>query len=119
MGKLQRDRGAIFEREICKRLGEEFGFRITRKLGQARDGGDDIEVGPFMIECKRRKGIAVYEWLAQVQLAADVRGGATGHTPTPIVIARADGEPAIVIMSLDDFIPLMRGELGNASPPEG
>ena len=58
MSKHSRDKGATFEREIANDLTADWGTPVKRNIGQARDGGDDITVSPFRIECKRRAGIA-------------------------------------------------------------
>lgn len=107
MGASQRRKGAVAERELASLLSLELGWNIKRKLGQARDSGDDMDVGPFRIESKRRKGIAVYPWLEQVQACS-------GPGQIPVVMARADGKGWIVILALEDFLPLMRGELGDS-----
>ena len=101
MGKLQRTRGAAYEREVCDVLTKKFGTKVSRKLGQARDGGDDIEVGPLIIECKRRRGIAIYEWLDQVNKAAK------DSDRLPVVVARADGRRSVAILDLEDFLALV------------
>jgi hypothetical protein len=44
-GKSSRDKGARGEREFAELLSNELGQVVKRKLGQARDGGDDISVG--------------------------------------------------------------------------
>src|SRR5689334_20038463 len=105
MSKSQRVKGAAFEREIANDLTESWGKKIQRNIGQARDGGDDITVKPFRIECKRRKGIAVYKWLYQCSEAC------TGTADVPIVVARGDGEDAIVIMAYEDWKRIAAGEL--------
>jgi len=108
MGKAQRVRGGANEREVCADLSDALGRVVHRKLGQARDGGDDIEVKPFRIECKRRRKIAAYKWIEQVEVAVGARDGVR---QIPVVVARADGEDSIAILKLADFIPLMRGEI--------
>ena len=105
MSAYERRKGASFEREISAYLSERLGFVVKRKLGQARDAGDDIQVGRFRIECKRRTRIAAYEWLDQCAAASN------GAQDIPIVIARADGEDAIAIIRLADLVPLIAGEL--------
>jgi hypothetical protein len=55
MGRAERAKGARGENEYASLLAEALGQPIRRKLGQARDGGDDIEVGPFRIEVKRKQ----------------------------------------------------------------
>lgn len=80
-----------------------YGFEVKRNIGQARDGGCDINVGPLVVECKRRKTLGtVYGWLQQ---AINAGGG------VPVVVAREDqGEP-IVILRLSDFFVLSRKEI--------
>lgn len=106
MSKSQRTKGASFEREIANDLTADWGVLIQRNIGQARDGGDDITVPPFRIECKRRAGIAVYEWLEQCEAAAEL-------SDIPVVIARADHKEAIVIMRYADWKKLAREEIVN------
>lgn len=105
MSAYQRNRGAGFEREIAADLSADWGVKIKRNIGQARDGGDDITVPPFRIECKRRKGIAVYEWLDQCVKACN------GDGDIPVVIAKADRREPIVVMRYSDFKKLAREEV--------
>ncbi len=54
MGKMQRNKGASFEREIVNLL-IDAGFNASRNLSQTRDGGFDVIVNgvDVAIECKR------------------------------------------------------------------
>lgn len=104
MSKLAKDRGASYEREVCKALSDALGSKVTRVLGQARDGGSDIDLGPFMIECKRRRKIAIYEWMEQAKVSSK-------GDKMPVVICRGDGKESLVIFRLDDAIKLMQNEL--------
>lgn len=53
MGKLSRDKGANFERWICKQIDEQLGFRPTRNLSQYQSKGQaDIVIPCFSIEAK-------------------------------------------------------------------
>ena len=72
---------------------------------------DDIEIGKFCIECKRRATIAVYAWLEQCEAATN------GEREIPVVVARADGKEAIAILRLADLVPLIAGELGDGATP--
>lgn len=102
MGKMQRDKGANYEREVAKIISARLGRPTKRMLGQARDGGHDLEqIGPFLFECKRRAKIAVYEWMRQI-VAACTNG------QMPVVIARADNERSIVILDFEDFMTLAK-----------
>lgn len=107
-GKNNRRRGQSGERELCGILTDELGTVVKRRLGQERDQGTDIHVGPFRIEVKRRKRIAgLYEWLQQ----ADAVSGEVGTSGVPIVALRADGEGWLAVMRLEDWLTFARGEL--------
>lgn len=102
MGRLQRTRGASTEREIATYLSEQLGQIVKRKLGQARDSGEDISVPPFRIEVKRRQKIAVMDFIKQCETGA-------GEKEIPIVIMRVDGDlRPVVMLRLDAFVPMMR-----------
>lgn len=51
---------------------------------------------PYSVECKARKGIAVYSWLEQQQ----------GGPYPPIVFAKANHKEPIVIIYAKDFMKL-------------
>ncbi len=111
MGKSQRTKGAVFEREVARFFSERLGCDFKRNIGQARDGGNDIDVGPLVIECKRRKSLKTIEgWLDQADRAAMARSLA--HVP--VVVARSDDNSAFVILSLDDFYILAAPEIRRA-----
>ena len=98
MSKSQREKGAQFERDVARTLTDELGTAVKRNLGQARDSGDDITVGPFRIECKRRASLSVYSFIEQAEKCDG----------TPVVVMRGDGKRPLVMMYLDDAIPLIR-----------
>jgi len=102
VGKSQRTKGASFERDIVHVLQDALGIQVERNLNQTRDGGGDINLPGYLVECKRRAGIAVYDWLDQATRAAN-------PAQKPLVIARADRRESIIIMRLDDFLPLLKG----------
>jgi len=104
MGKYQRTRGAAFEREVANELTQHWGVKCKRNIGQARDGGDDISVPPFRIECKRRQRFAAQPWMQQAEKAS-----APGDIP--VVIVRADGQDGMVVLRFHDFIKLAREEV--------
>jgi hypothetical protein len=106
MGKSQRTKGAAGEREVCRILNEVLGVDAHRNLSQTRDGGTDIAVGQFRIECKRRARIGcIYDWMAQSEAAC------TEPSQIPVVMARADGQGWIAMVRLNDFCRLMGNEL--------
>jgi len=104
MGARQRQRGAETEREVCKIISEVTGWQTNRILGQARDGGADVRLAQFLIEVKRRKSIAVYEWLEQCQKACKPED-------KPVVIARGDHKGFVVIQPLEDWLAMAKREL--------
>lgn len=104
MGKRQRQRGAETEREVCDEIAKATGWVVKRELGQARDGGCDIRVGSFVVEVKRRKSIAVYEWVDQA-IAATKPG------EQPVVVCRADKKQFLVIQPLEDWLKMAAKEL--------
>jgi len=109
MSKMQRTKGASFEREVCAELTGVLGSVVRRNLSQTRGGateGSDITVGKFSIECKRRARISVYDWLDQATRDAQQN--------TPVVVARADGRKSFAIMWLDDLLPMLQGEIVGA-----
>ena len=96
---MQRNKGATYEREIVHALVER-GYLAARNLTQTREGGADIILQDFIIECKRRASIAVYDWLDQATLAAKGR-------KRPLVVARGDRRESVVILRLEDFLDLV------------
>lgn len=106
MGKSQRTKGAVYERDIAKLFSDALGGDFKRNIGQARDGGNDIDVGPLVVECKRRKSLkTIVGWLKQAEAAADRR---TSGPKYPIVVAREDAGTSLVICNLDDFLALVK-----------
>ena len=103
IGRRNRQRGSEGERELCHLLSDAFGEQIRRKLGQARDAGHDVDVGPFQIECKRRKKIAnLYEWMGQAQ------GKRAG---VPVIALRSDGREWFMVMRFIDWCAIAREEV--------
>ena len=104
MGLRQRQRGAETEREVCKILTDTTGWQTNRILGQARDGGADIRLARWVIEVKRRKAIAVYEWVDQATAAC-------AAYEIPAVVCRGDKREFLVIQRLDDWLKLVKPQL--------
>jgi hypothetical protein len=106
-GRMARNKGARGENELAAILTDELGTVVKRKLGQARNGEDDIEVGKFRIEVKRRETLAVMQWVRQIEAC-------TPKNQVPLVVFRQNGQEWRVVMRLKDFIPMMREELCGA-----
>ena len=109
MSASQRRKGQSGEREVCALLQGEFGIKVGRKLAQCRDSGNDVDIGPFCIEVKRRARIGnVYEWMSQAEFSTP-----DGYN-MPVVFMRADGHAWLVLMNFIDWAKLAREELSDA-----
>lgn len=107
-GRMARNKGAAGERELAAILADELGFVVKRKLGQARDGGDDIQVGQYRIEVKRREALRLDEWCKQIEQASQ-------PGDVPVVAYRRNGQPWRVVVPLVWFIEQVRKTVGNES----
>lgn len=105
MSKLARNRGASYEREVANEIFDVLGVRIRRNLKQyqVKDEGDLI-LGNYLIECKRRRKIAVYDFIEQADKACEAG-------QTPIVIMREDGGKSLALMHLPDLLKLLGNEI--------
>jgi len=65
MGRMQRDKGARAENQLASMLSGDLGLTIKRTLGQARDGGADILLGPFAVQCKHAAKASIKAWWQQ------------------------------------------------------
>lgn len=114
-GKSSRDKGARGEREFSDLLSNELGQVVKRKLGQARDGGDDIEVGRYRIEVKRREKLAIEAWCKQVEAtcttAAEIGEDGQVKPQVPVVVFRRNGQPWRAVVPAWWFIQAMREDL--------
>ncbi|KPL28544.1 MAG: hypothetical protein AMJ72_02695 [Acidithiobacillales bacterium SM1_46] len=114
---MSRNKGARGENELAAILSDELGTVVKRKLGQARDGADDIEIGKFRIEVKRRETLAIMQWCKQIEAC-------TPKDQVPLVVFRQNGQEWRVVLRLRDLIPMIREELAATpyhaaeSPPE-
>jgi Holliday junction resolvase len=109
MSASQRTKGATYEREIVNQIKDTLGIDVSRNLTQTRDSGADILLDGYVIECKRRASISVYKWMEQAEDSCT-------FAQRPIVICRGDGKGSLVIMNLEDFLPLLGNELNLHEP---
>ncbi len=118
MAKISRQRGASYEREVANEIFDVLGVRIRRNLKQYQVSEEgDLILGTYLIECKRRRKIAVHEFMEQADKACE-------PGQTPIVIMRADGEKSLAMMHLPDLLKLLGNELNphqsqDESPAKG
>jgi hypothetical protein len=113
MGRMQRNKGATYEREIVHTINAKFDepYKAKRRLGQAREGGHDIEwSAPFIIEAKRRaRQLPAAGWLEQARIALMEEELFDEATPpkTPVVVTRGDSGESLAVLSLDDFLDMV------------
>jgi Holliday junction resolvase len=111
IGRLAKQRGEGFEREIGHALFDELGITFVRELEQVRTAGlsdliPDDEKFPFALELKRRRsgvGIPKGAWQQSTE-ASDVDAGIY-----PAVIYRYDNRKARCVVP---YSAIVEGELG-------
>jgi hypothetical protein len=103
-GRTSRNKGAGAERELTAHLSEKLGLDVKRKLGQARDSGDDIQIGRFRIEVKRRETLSIMQWCRQVEACC-------GPGDVPIVAFRQNSQGWRIVLKLEDFLPYLQHQL--------
>ena len=103
-GRRSRNKGAAGERELAGILSDRLGLVVQRKLGQARDGGDDIQVAQYRVEVKRREALAIEKWCEQIERCA-------GPGEVPVLAFRRNGQPWRCVVPLDWMIDQIRETL--------
>lgn len=103
-GRGARSKGSRGELELSKILTDELGFEVKRKLGQARDGGDDIQIGKYRIEVKRREALRLDDWCQQIEACCDSR-------EVPIVAYRRNGQPWRAVVPMAWLISKIREDI--------
>lgn len=99
MSRMSRNKGANFEREICKLIADELGYECKRNLDQTREGGCDIEVADlFAIECKRYAASAggwfQKDWWEQAKRSAVLAN------LVPCLFYRYDRQPLRIVLPI-------------------
>lgn len=103
-GKMSREKGARGEREVAKILSESLSLDISRT---PRSGawehakGDLYGVPRFNVEVKLQERTRVDEWYKQSE-------GDAKEDEIPLLIYRRNREQWKVVMSLDNFVEIMK-----------
>jgi len=98
-----RSKGAAGEREFAGLISDYLGIEVKRKLGAARDGGDDIELGPYSIEVKRQERLSVPAWWRQCTSNAGEQ--------EPLLAMRWSRGEWLVTMRAEHFFQISREEI--------
>lgn len=113
MGKMSRDKGARFEREVAG-LFKDYGYdasRTAQHCGKTGQAADVKGVPGLSIECKAQEKMHLYDWMEQAVRDAE----AQGEDRLPTVIHKQNYKDVLVTMRFDDFMRLYREwEAGNA-----
>lgn len=108
MGKMQREKGKVGEREVSK-INREAGFLDSRRGVQYHGGGDSpdvIGIPGVHLEVKRVEKLHLWDSLQQ---AFD--DAADGEYP--VVVHRANRKPWICILDYKDFLEIYKGYLAS------
>ena len=103
MGKMSREKGKRFEREVAA-LFKDYGYdahRTAQVMGKTGQAADVEGVPGIHIEAKHCERMTLYDWVAQA-----VRD--TKDDNKPVVIHRANNKPVLVTMLFNDWIDLYR-----------
>lgn len=113
-GKMSRNKGAAFEREIVNRLKPIFP-NVSRNLEQTRDGGHDIAMPGMLLECKVGKQPNIRAAMKQCKVAttdAMAKQGETKHHLHAVVVSKKDREEILVTLPWEAFEELLEAVYG-------
>lgn len=112
MGKMSRDKGKVYEREIANAL-KTHGYdtrRSAQVMGKTGQAADVVGLPGIHIEAKRQEQIRIYDWMEQAIRDSE----ASGKGDLPAVFFRKNNEKTMVCMRLDDWMEIYKEwEAGN------
>lgn len=106
MGKLSRNKGKVFEREVAAVFRRIYGDKVKRGW-QAREGFDapDVENVPGLwVEAKHHARVSVRAALEQ---AEEARRAAEKDGLVPIAVCKDNRTDPLVALYFDDFIAML------------
>lgn len=101
---MSRNKGARFEREICKQIGEALGIKLSRtpRSGAWEHAKGDIYGFPgYGVECKYQERVRIDEWWEQAE--RDCPEG-----DVPLLVYRKNHTKSKVVLDLDDFLDILK-----------
>lgn len=111
MGKMSRDKGKRYERELASAF-RDYGYdarRTSQYCGQTGDAADVVGLPGIHVEAKHCERVSIYDWMAQAKHDAEKSGN------KPAVFFRRNRSETLVTMRFDDWMELYREwEAGNA-----
>lgn len=106
MGRMQRCKGARWEREVASALREIFGEQVCRGW-QTRDGADDPDVKRVprqWVEAKHHHRVNIAAAMRQATEESSKAGG----NLWPVVYSKSDRDVPLVTMRMSDFLVLLK-----------
>jgi len=101
-GRMSRNKGAGAEREFAALVSAALGVDVKRKLGQAREGGDDLQLGKYRFEIKRHETLAIMSWVRQIEACVE-------PWEVPVVAFRQSQQEWRWVIKLTDLLALLKG----------
>ncbi len=104
MGRMSKEKGKRYEREIASQL-REYGYdtrRTAQYCGNTGDASDVVGLPGIHIECKHTEKIAIYDFMAQAINDSAKSGN------KPAVFFRRNNAETLVCMRLTDWIDIYR-----------
>jgi len=93
MGKMQRTKGQVGEREFAKLIFTNLGIECKRRVEQTRDSGHDLDLLDYAIEVKRAKKLNLSGWWRQTV------ENAVAENKIPLLAYRLDNQKWQIVMS--------------------
>lgn len=111
MGKMSREKGKRFERELAKTF-RDYGYKTARRTsqycGKSGDASDVIGLPGIHVEAKHQERMQLYDWMDQA------KHDSAGTGNKPVVFHKRNNHEILVSMQLDTFFDLYREwEAGN------
>ena len=104
MGKMSREKGKRYEREVAAAL-SDYGYncrRTSQYCGNTGDASDVMGLPGVHIECKHCEQFRIYDWMTQAIHDSAKKGD------MPAVFFRKNNCETLVCMRLDDWMTLYK-----------
>ena len=105
MGKMSRDKGKRYERELASMF-REYGYtearRTSQYCGNTGDASDVIGLPGIHIEAKHQEKIKIYNWMNQAIHDSTKSGN------IPVVFFRSNKKETLVCMRFNDWMNMYK-----------
>lgn len=103
MGKMQRDKGINYEREVARQLRVVFPDAMRNVTETQKGQGVDLTgTGNLRIQCKRHKAYVPISRLEEVPKTPGI---------IPVLITKGDRQPDVAVLYLEDLLRIL-GDIG-------